>query len=202
MKHKRFEDKGGGVRRVILVLAGIVNIGLLTGCQTTGWEQQRQQEARAASEISELRISMQRLEHRLVDLGREQEVLGHDLQTLRQDARQQSARNDAALASLGSRIDEQARSQAALRQELANELSTRMESIIRAQARATPAPPRGGTRPRAEVGYEHEVQAGETLSEIARAYGVTSQDIINANPLRDPNVLRVGQKLFIPERSR
>jgi LysM repeat protein len=176
------------------------------GCQTTtGWEQQRQQDARMVSEITELRVSMQRMEHRLADLTREQEVLGRDLQVLRQDVRQQGARNDAALAAVSSRVDEQSRSQAAMRQELTSELSTRMESILRAQqARSTPTQPRAGgtSRPTQQAGYEHQVQAGETLSDIARAYGVSSQDIINANQMRDPNVLRVGQKLFIPERSR
>ncbi|MFU8780268.1 MAG: LysM peptidoglycan-binding domain-containing protein [Kiritimatiellia bacterium] len=188
----------------IFLLVGLVAVlcsGL--GCQTTGWEQQRHQDARAVAEVAELRISMQRMEHRLADLVREQEVLGRDVQTLQHDVRQQSVRNEAALSALSGRIDEQGRSQAAMRQELTNELSARMEAILRAQTRTAPAAPRGaGTRPRPEVGYEHEVQAGETLSEIARAYGVTSQDIVNANQMRDPNVLRVGQKLFIPERSR
>jgi len=172
--------------------------GLLTGCQTTGWEQQRQQEARLASEVSELRISVQRMEHRLSDLIREQEELGEDVETLRSSVRQQASRSDGALSSLSSRLDEQERSQRALRQELADDLSRRIADIMRTQARSTP--PRGGSR--AEVGYEHEVQSGETLSEIARAYGVSSQDIIRANNLQNPNVLRVGQKLFIPERSR
>jgi predicted nucleic acid-binding Zn-ribbon protein len=50
-----------------------------------------------------------------------------------------------------------------------------------------------------ERGYEHVVKAGETLSEIASAYNVTPGIIIKANNLTNPNSLRVGQKLFIPE---
>lgn len=48
-------------------------------------------------------------------------------------------------------------------------------------------------------GYEHKVQAGETLSEIARAYNVRINAIIDANNLTDPDQLKVGKLLFIPE---
>jgi LysM repeat protein len=44
----------------------------------------------------------------------------------------------------------------------------------------------------------HVVQSGETLVRIARQYGVTVQDIVNANNLANPNLLDVGQELIIP----
>ncbi|NKB24606.1 MAG: LysM peptidoglycan-binding domain-containing protein [Kiritimatiellae bacterium] len=50
-----------------------------------------------------------------------------------------------------------------------------------------------------EYGYEHEVQPGESLSEIAKAYQAKIKVIIDANDLENPDRLRVGQKLFIPE---
>lgn len=188
------------MKRYVYSIASLAVMGGLTGCQTTGWEQQRQQEAHLASEVAELRISMQRMEHRLTDLVREQDVLGEDMQQLRHNLRDQTARNESVFSAFSSRLDEQARSQSAMRRELTDDLSARMADIIRTQQRAATPPPRTGSRTRAEVGYEHEVQAGETLSEIARAYGVSSQDIIQANQMRDPNVLRVGQTLFIPAR--
>jgi LysM repeat protein len=42
------------------------------------------------------------------------------------------------------------------------------------------------------------VAPGETLSAIAQAYGARSADIIEANGLQSADMLRVGQKLFIP----
>ena len=42
------------------------------------------------------------------------------------------------------------------------------------------------------------MQSGETLSSIARRYGVTSTAIARANALSNPNALSVGQKLKIP----
>ncbi|MCA9913183.1 MAG: LysM peptidoglycan-binding domain-containing protein [Anaerolineae bacterium] len=45
----------------------------------------------------------------------------------------------------------------------------------------------------------HVVTSGETLLTIARQYGVTVNDIVNANDLPNPNVLDVGQELIIPQ---
>ena len=44
----------------------------------------------------------------------------------------------------------------------------------------------------------HHVKKGETLSSIARQYGVTVQDLIKVNDIRDPNMIRVDQELIIP----
>jgi LysM repeat protein len=50
------------------------------------------------------------------------------------------------------------------------------------------------------AGAYHTVQAGETLSGIAREYGVAELDILNypLNGLQDPDHLREGQQLVIP----
>jgi LysM repeat protein len=45
----------------------------------------------------------------------------------------------------------------------------------------------------------HTVRSGESLFVIAQRYGVTIQDIVNANELADPNRLSVGQVLIIPQ---
>ncbi len=45
----------------------------------------------------------------------------------------------------------------------------------------------------------HIVQAGETLSSIARQYGVTVEEIAQASGISVSSILRVGQKLTIPE---
>lgn len=44
----------------------------------------------------------------------------------------------------------------------------------------------------------HTVKAGEGLYQIARDYGVPYQDIINANNITDPNLIKPGQELSIP----
>ncbi len=44
----------------------------------------------------------------------------------------------------------------------------------------------------------HVVQRGETLSSIAARYGTTTQAIVQANGLANPNYIYVGQRLTIP----
>ena len=45
----------------------------------------------------------------------------------------------------------------------------------------------------------HRVTTGETLSVIARQYGVSIQAIVDANNLVNPNALSIGQELIIPQ---
>ncbi len=57
---------------------------------------------------------------------------------------------------------------------------------------------------KAQKGYEHVIESGETLSAIAKAYNdqgvkVTTAQILKANPKLDPRKLYVGQKIFIPD---
>lgn len=51
----------------------------------------------------------------------------------------------------------------------------------------TPLPPR-----------PHEVQTGETLSDIAQRYDVTVDEIVGLNPEVDPELIRAGQVLMVP----
>ena len=62
----------------------------------------------------------------------------------------------------------------------------------------TPSSTGARTAPTAERGWEHQVEAGQTLSAIAVAYGTTTQAILKANNMQNADSIRVGQKLFIP----
>jgi putative chitinase len=46
----------------------------------------------------------------------------------------------------------------------------------------------------------HVVQRGETLTRISLKYGVSIWSIVNANGIRNPNLIYVGQRLKIPGR--
>ncbi len=70
-----------------------------------------------------------------------------------------------------------------------------------ASAVAAPAAPVSTATPaavRGAGGMTHTVAPGETLSEIAKKYGVPYRDIATANNIGDPRSLRVGQVLTIP----
>jgi LysM repeat protein len=53
----------------------------------------------------------------------------------------------------------------------------------------------------APAGGTHVVRRGETLAGIAARYGVSASALAQANGLRNPNLIRVGQKLVIPRGS-
>jgi len=74
-------------------------------------------------------------------------------------------------------------------------VTTATEAVPTAQPTDTALPPTS-TPPAESV--LHTVKRGESLSEIARAYGVTLQAIVEANDIDNPNRIVTGQKLIIP----
>lgn len=162
------------------------------GCETVTGQQRRVAETRAQNDLANIQSDLQRLEQRLDGLEAEREVLHAKVADLQSGLQQSDARRDAELAAIDTQLKAQTQEQASMRQELAAELSGKMAKILQTQAASSSAS-------RSQSGYEHVVLAGQTLSEIAREYKVTSAAIIKANNMKNPNDLRVGQKLFIPE---
>lgn len=60
-------------------------------------------------------------------------------------------------------------------------------------AEPTPRP-----RPGPDEFFVHTVDVGDTLSSIAKRFGVTVRRLIEVNDIEDPNMIRVGQRLVIP----
>ena len=106
------------------------------------------------------------------------------------------------------------RMQAELREQIVDDITKRIAKMNIGGSVTPPPQPtlrpvntagRNATPPPAPVppaatgsAYNHIVEAGQTLSEIARGYGVTVAAIKQANGLKTDN-LRIGQKLFIPD---
>ena len=84
-----------------------------------------------------------------------------------------------------------------LRKQITDDIVTRITTVIEKQNAQKP-PQRNNTTGK-ETGRVHVVEAGQTLSEIATAYKSTVAAITKANDLKNPNNLRVGQELFIPD---
>jgi LysM repeat protein len=70
-------------------------------------------------------------------------------------------------------------------------------AAITATEAAMPATPQP-TATATPTTVQHEVQAGETLGEIAKVYNVTVEAIVAANNLSNPDQISVGQLLTIP----
>ncbi len=66
----------------------------------------------------------------------------------------------------------------------------------------TPAPEAGAPEPAAANSYyrTHTVARGETLSSISAKYKVKMAAIIEANNIKNPNLVTIGTKLNIPSR--
>jgi LysM repeat protein len=54
----------------------------------------------------------------------------------------------------------------------------------------------------APIAGTHTVMPGETLSQIARRYGLTVDDLIRANNITNPSLITVGQVLMVPGSTR
>ncbi|MBU1908597.1 MAG: LysM peptidoglycan-binding domain-containing protein, partial [Verrucomicrobia bacterium] len=48
-------------------------------------------------------------------------------------------------------------------------------------------------------GRLYEVQNGESLSKIASRFGVSTRELVELNKIKDPNHIRAGQKIVLPE---
>lgn len=67
---------------------------------------------------------------------------------------------------------------------------TRPVSVPSTSVAAVPAVAAGG--------ITHTIVKGETLSHVAKAYGISTRELVDFNGLSDPNKVRIGQKLQIP----
>ena len=163
-----------------------------TGCTTLDGQHRVETQARHAADLTALQQRTVALEQRVEalevvreDTYRRLDDIRAGLRTLENNlARQQSAQAEA--------VQAEAAAREAMRLELVRSLTERITEIMRAQAAAQP-------RQRVESGFEHVVKPGETLSEIARAYGVSVNAITRANKIERPDLVRAGQTLFIPE---
>ena len=118
-------------------------------------------------------------------------ALRAEIAALRRDVDEQSAALKAIPASFGKLLEENNRA-------LVADVDARVKAAVFAQ---TSSPRRSSGSSRSSGSgkfYEHEVAAGQTLSVIAREYGVSMEDVMQENNIRDASLIRVGQKLLIP----
>lgn len=155
---------------------------------------------RLSGQISELSRHNEQMEQRLTRLETSVKAVGetkssaydNDIAALRRDIQQTRAEN------------------ASMRKQITDNLASRIDTVARQQtaaarqaaapvaAAASTAKAAASTAARGS-GYEHKVERGQTLTEIARGYNVSVQSILKANNIRNPSTIRVGQVLFIPD---
>ena len=192
LSNSRFFSIGGLV---------LMATSLLTGCVTVDSRSSRAEER---EDMLILESKVQKASGNIEGLQMEVQRLQGQLDAIRsgssQSAQSQTQATQAALDDFDRRIRLLETAREKDKQEIIDRISAKMADIVKASA---PAPARStkktSKRAMSDTGYEHEVKAGETLSDIAAAYGVKPSVIIEVNELKNPNQLKVGQKLFIPE---
>lgn len=124
-----------------------------------------------------------------------QRALDERLDRLEQ-ANRENARLRDELAALRRDIEQMRGDRENMRKEIVDDLTTRINKYM-ATAAATP-PKSAGTSIKT-TGYQHKVEAGQTLTDIAKAYKTTPAAILKANNLKKASDIKTGQTLFIPD---
>ena len=82
-----------------------------------------------------------------------------------------------------------------------------MKTLLRSAPAGTKPP---AVTSKSQIGFNHTVEAGETISAIISAYNtqlkskgvkkrITLKTVLDANPNLNPRAMRIGQVLFIPD---
>jgi LysM repeat protein len=148
-------------------------------------------------EILLLREDVNRCNDRMKTMELEQRRIMDEIQQLR--ARSSDEGTRARLDELDRRVSALDAARASDRQAIVDQLSGNVAKMMGSGTATSKTAPKKAATSASDTGYEHIVKDGETLSTIASAYKVKPSAIIEANDLKNPDVLRKGQKLFIPQ---
>lgn len=188
----------------IIFIAVTTGLSLLgSGCITT-YEEQQAQEMRYQQDMQNIQVNLRKLEGRLDGLDMQVESLNR-AQDLLRNAPQKPQVSSAQIQALENDITELEKKIRAVdasrekdKTDIVNSLSGKIAALVSSGPKPTGSAKTPGKRAATQEGYEHVVEAGQTLSKIAAAYKVKPQAIMSANNLKPEAPLKVGQKLFIP----
>ncbi|MBO4288325.1 MAG: LysM peptidoglycan-binding domain-containing protein [Kiritimatiellae bacterium] len=202
---------------VLVVLAGV----LVSGCESMMFDGSpyQRQPSRQSLEISrmqstqdQLTASIQRLSGQFDELERSNQQLEKRLSRLESRlssvAESKASAYESDMAALRRDIQAARQETQQMRKQVANDLAARIEQIAKQDEAARKAAATKATKAATTAaasaaargsGYEHTVQKGQTLLEIARGYGVPMATIMKANNIKNASNIRVGQVLFIPD---
>lgn len=173
------------------------------GCATMG-EAQQAEFARRDQELMRIREQLSAMAGRVEGLEMETQRLARELDQVRRQSETASQAGVRAMQpqveDLGRRVAELSAARERDKQAILDDVSRRVAELLRRSGGGSTAPRQATPRRTGpQEGYEHTVQPGETLSAIAQAYGVSTRAILQENNLSNADLLRVGQKLFIPK---
>lgn len=157
---------------------------------------------RIKDEIYSLRGTLDELEYQINTLSEKQAQQSYEINdsinTLRQET-QRDIKNS--LADFESRLLTVEKKQDQNKKDLEKQLNIVVQEVTRENKELRRYIERFGkaVSGATDEGY-YIIAEGDTLSHISQLFGVSVKSIMEANGISDPNAIRSGQKLFIPEK--
>lgn len=177
-----------------LILAG-------TGCVTT---QEVGPPPASQADVGYLREEIRRMNARLDATDTEMGRLQSDLMASRSS--QPDTASASQVQSVKAQVDDlqrQIRAVDAARakdnKQIYDDLTKKISKLLKSSSSSSSHSRSSSRRSGSQSGIEHEVKPGQTLSQIASAYGVTTKVLVEENGLKNANAIYAGQKLFIPD---
>jgi LysM repeat protein len=188
-------------RRLTFTLSVCSFAVVLSGCETfdTMASGGASSQAQAQTQYSYLEERIRNLDQRLEGLAQNYSTLQRDLADVQArlnnlqsgSVGQASASELQALRTQVQNLEVQREKD---KQIILDQLAKEIAGLASSRSARSPSGSSGGN----EVGYEYTVKQGDTLAAIAKTYGTTVTAIKKANNLSS-DVLRIGQRLFIPK---
>jgi LysM repeat protein len=193
------QTERGGKSGLIPILIGLV--GIIVGVTGIILANQAQKEvkalearlAAAPDKTEDLQQTVAGVDERLVKLGGEFVKLGRADRQIQENT--QSAFND-----LGGKVSSN--------RDAINELSGKMTELVEKLENwkpgtrvATTSTDAGAMESASSAAPEegvYAIQSGDTLSKVAKKFGVSLSALMAANPTVNPRALQIGQKIVIP----
>lgn len=192
------------IKQWMSCLCAVSGLVLLSGCQYfdgTPFEQ------KTDPKVNKLAISTQQtnnevrhLAEQMAEINRNQIEL--DMRMQRLEAKGSGGTSSDDIVAIKRDIAMIRAERETLKKEITDDLVARIDKVVSRAGASTPPnkpSPTSTNATRTRTGYNHTVEKGQTLSEIARGYGKTLDVIMKANNLKTINTIRPGQVLFIPD---
>lgn len=160
-----------------------------------------------AAPATRLEERMDRLEEQVAGLQMERARLQRELDETNKSFAEVASLVRTRLQDLENKLQAMDAARQADRQFIIESLSKEVAKVLNNRPASSPPPSAGNPPSRGgatadsacEYGVEHVVKPGETLSKIAALYKKRADAIMKANNIKNPNAIRAGQRLFIPE---
>jgi LysM repeat protein len=182
-------------------LCGISGLMLVSGCQYfDGTPFERKPDPK----VTKLAISTQQTNNELRHLAEQMAEMNRnqveiDLRLQKLEAKLSGGAGSEEIEALKRDIQLIRAERDTLKKEITDDLVARIDKVVSRAGATTPTVKPPANTSRSRTGYNHTVERGQTLSEIARGYGKSVDSIMKANNLKSAATIRPGQVLFIPD---